>query len=69
MLINLLVKLGFKEISFAGFDGRKNGKLNFVDNSLDGRQDNPDRSANTKRILDTVFADVKKNFVTESEYK
>ncbi len=69
MLINLLVKLGFKEISFAGFDGRKNGKLNFVDNSLDGHQDSPDRSQNTKRILDTVFADVTKHFITESEYK
>ncbi len=68
MLINLLVKLGFKEISFAGFDGRKNGKLNFVDDSYDGHQDSPDRSNNTKRILDTVFADIKKNFITESEY-
>ena len=69
MLINLLVKLGFKEISFAGFDGRKDGKLKFVDDSLDGHQDNPDRSLNTKRILDTVFADIKKNFITESEYQ
>ncbi len=69
MLINLLVKLGVKELSFAGFDGRKNGKLNFVDNSLDGHQDNPERSQNTKRILDNVFADVKKTFITESEYK
>ena len=69
MLINLLVKLGVKELSFAGFDGRKNGKLNFVDNSLDGHQDNPERSQNTKRILDTVFVDVKKTFITESEYK
>ncbi len=69
MLINLLSKLGFKELSFAGFDGRKNGKLNFVDESLDGHQDDPDRSQKTKRILDTVFDDVKKIFITESEYK
>ena len=69
MLINLLVKLGVKELSFAGFDGRKNGKLNFVENSLDGHQDNPERSQNTKRILDTVFADVNKTFITQSEYK
>lgn len=69
MLINLLSQLGFKEISFAGFDGRKNGKLNFVDNSLDGHQDNPDRSSQTKKILDTVFADVTKHFITDSEYK
>ncbi len=69
MLINLLAKLGFKELAFAGFDGRKNGKLNFVDDSLDGHQDNPDRSMNTKRILDTVFGDVDKIFLTESEYQ
>ena len=54
---------------FAGFDGRKNGKLNFVDDSLDGHQDDPARSKNTKRILDTVFAGIKKTFITESEYQ
>ena len=33
MLINLLNRVGIKEISFAGFDGRKDGKLNFVGRS------------------------------------
>ncbi|MBP5595186.1 MAG: aldolase catalytic domain-containing protein [Pseudobutyrivibrio sp.] len=69
MLINLLSKLGQKDIMFAGFDGRKNGKLNFVDDSLDGHQDDPGRSKNTKRILDSVFEGINKTFITESEYK
>ena len=68
MLINLLNRVGIKEISFAGFDGRKDGKLNFVDDSLDGHQDNPNRSQDIKRILGTVFKDIKKTFLTESEY-
>ncbi len=69
MLINLLSKLGAKAVSFAGFDGRKNGKLHFVDKSLDGHQDDPDRSNKNKRILDTVFANIQKTFITDSEYK
>ncbi len=69
MLINLLSKLGYKDITFAGFDGRKAGKLNFVDDSLDTHQDNPDRSTKIKQILNNSFADINKNYLTESEYR
>ena len=69
MLINLLSRLGKKQLYFAGFDGRVGGKLHFVDKSLDGHQDDPDRSNRTKSILDTVFADIDKTFITDSEYK
>ena len=68
MLVNLLFKLGVKEITFAGFDGRKDGQLKFVDNALSGIQD-ADRSEKVKRILDTVFADVEKKYLTESYYR
>ncbi len=68
MLVNLLSKLGVKEITFAGFDGRKDGQLKFVDNALSGVQD-ADRSEKVKHILDTVFADIKKEYLTESYYR
>ena len=69
MLINLLSKLNIKELTFAGFDGRKAGKLHFVDDSLDTHQDAPNRSDKIKSILTNYFADIRKEFLTDSEYR
>lgn len=68
MVTNLLSKLGVKELSFAGFDGRKNGKMNFIDSEYTSKQDNPTRTANVNRILKNTFGNIKKKFITPSEY-
>lgn len=69
MLINLLGKIGVKEILFAGFDGRENGKLNFVDDSFDRNEAKFLGGSNVKDILKTVFGSISKVFITESEYQ
>lgn len=68
MLVNLLTRLGVKKIAFAGFDGSKDGNLKFADDTLSGHQENADRSQKVKRILDTVFPNLEKIFITESYY-
>ncbi|MBS6764953.1 MAG: aldolase catalytic domain-containing protein [Clostridium sp.] len=67
MLLNLLNKLGVKNVSFAGFDGRTNGKLNFIDNSFDRNIKNS-TGTKVKRILNTAFTEISKTFITASEY-
>ena len=69
MLLNLLNKLGIKAVSFAGFDGSKNGKFNFYDDSFDRNQTKNSRSVTIKKIFNSVFKNMVKNFITESEYK
>ncbi|MCD8290428.1 MAG: hypothetical protein LUC91_02880, partial [Prevotella sp.] len=68
MLLNLLVRVGVKAVSFAGFDGSHQGVLKYFDGF-------PGRSATTvnaidkiKRILNTVFAGVNKRFITDSQF-
>lgn len=69
MLVNLLKIIGCNNIAFAGFDGRKNGRLNFVDETLGAHQDNPGRSERVKYILKTAFTNLHMDFLTESEYE
>lgn len=69
MLINLLYRMGVKNVMLAGFDGRKDGVLKFYDDSFDRNQMKSSGGAVIKRILDSVFADMKKVFLTQSEYE
>ncbi len=69
MLINLLSKIGVKEINFAGFDGRKNGAMGFFKQSFDRNERKPANGAKIKTILGSVFKDISKVFITESEYR
>lgn len=69
MLLNLLKRVGAKNVLFAGFDGRKNGVLKFFDDSFDRNQMKNIGSRLVKHILDSVFDDIEKTFLTESEYE
>lgn len=69
MLLNFLKKIDVKDVMIAGFDGQKNGKLNFIDESFDRQKMKVPQSSNIKDILHTVFGDMKKEFLTESEYQ
>jgi 4-hydroxy 2-oxovalerate aldolase len=69
MLIKLLSKFGVRNIIFAGFDGRKNGVLSFYDDSFDRNLMKTSNGMIVKNILDTVFSDISKTFITESEYQ
>lgn len=69
MLVNLMSKLGVQEIYFAGFDGRKDGALSFYDNSFDRNSVKTTQGCNIKNILDSTFSDIRKKFITESEYQ
>lgn len=69
MLLNLLKKIGVERVSFAGFDGRKNGKLNFVDDLLDRDEIRNMDGMQVKRILDRAFGSIQKQFITKSEYE
>ena len=69
MLLNLLNKIGIKSVSFAGFDGRKDGKMNFVDDSFDRNIMRTSSGSHVKDILDSVFSSMEKIFITESEYQ
>lgn len=70
MLLNLLKKVDIKNVLFAGFDGRDHGVLNYVDEDLSVRS-HPESSDNLKiqKILNTVFKDFDKIFITESKYQ
>lgn len=68
MMINLLKRIGLKEISVAGFDGVMNGKGDFYIDSL-SRSDRPiNYSDNILRILKKCYSDIKINYLTESYY-
>lgn len=69
MLMNLLKRAGVKSVVFAGFDGRKNGVLKFFDDSFDRNQMKTTGGMLVKHILDSVFDDMEKTFLTESEYE
>lgn len=69
MLVNLLSKIGVKKISFAGFDGRKNGVISFFNQSFNRNEIKPTTETNIKMILNSNFKDISKEFITKSEYK
>lgn len=69
MLLNLLRKIGVTKVKLAGFDGRQNGKLNFVDSRLTSNKTEWMRNNQIKEILDKVFSDLDKVFITESQYQ
>lgn len=69
MLLNLLKRVGVKKVVFAGFDGRKDGVLKFFDDSFDRKQMKTTGGLLVKQILDSVFYDMEKVFLTESEYE
>lgn len=71
MLLNLLMKLGISQVTFAGFDGRKDGKLAFADDLPEQRENASTERTKTqiKNILDTTFKGLQKTFLTESEYE
>ena len=56
-------------MKLAGFDGRQNGKLNFVDSRLASNKTEWMRNNQIKEILDKVFDDLDKVFITESQYQ
>lgn len=68
MLLNLLKRVGVKNVEFAGFDGRKQGVLKFFDASFDRNPTRVTGGMLVKHILDSVFNDIEKTFLTESEY-
>ena len=68
MLLNLLKQVGVRKVEFAGFDGRKQGVLKFFDDSFDRNQMKTTGGVLVKHILDSVFDDMEKTFLTESEY-
>ncbi|MCC8050299.1 MAG: aldolase catalytic domain-containing protein [Clostridiales bacterium] len=68
MLLNLLNTLGVKEVTFAGFDGKIDGKLLFFDEALDRHTTGIKRKNDVKKILDTTFSHIKKTFLTDSQY-
>ena len=69
MLLNLLRKIGVTKVKLAGFDGRQNGKLNFADSRLISNKTEWMRNKQVKEILDKVFSDLEKIFITESQYQ
>ena len=69
MLLNLLRKIGVTKVKLAGFDGRQNGKLNFADSRLASNKTEWMRNNQIKEILDKVFSDLDKVFITESQYQ
>ena len=68
MLLNLLNRIGIKTIYLAGFDGEKNGVLNFYDDSFDRNKMKSNNGTKVKEILQTRFSDFELHFLTDSEY-
>lgn len=69
MLLNLLKRLGVKSVYLAGFDGEKNGVLNFYDVSFDRTCIKSTNGNKVKNVLRTCFEGMNLEFITESEYK
>lgn len=68
MLINLLNRIGVREVLIAGFDGQKNGVLYFFDDAFDRNKMKSTNGEKVKNILASVFQDMNLKFITESEY-
>lgn len=68
MLLNLLSKIGVRSVSLAGFDGYIDGVMSFFDESFNRNEMKVIRGIKVKRILDSVFKDMAKDFITDSEY-
>lgn len=68
MIVNLLTKIGIYDIAFAGFDGRVNGEMKFYDDAFDRNTTKITGKGDVKRILNTAFANVRMNFLTNSSY-
>lgn len=69
MLLNLLKKLGVKKVMLAGFDGAKNGEMEFYNKNFAQGKDKLPMSIEIKEILYTAFLDMDMEFLTESEYR
>lgn len=69
MLVNLLDKVGIKNIKFAGFDGMINGVSNYFDQAFDQHKDKDIQKEKVQRILSTSFGKIKKEFITDSLYR
>jgi 4-hydroxy 2-oxovalerate aldolase len=70
MAINLLKKLGVKEICFAGFDGLKK-ENNYYDSMLEKafKYEYEEENHNVKKIMTTYFNDMNFIFLTPSLYQ
>lgn len=69
MLLNLLLKTGICNVMIAGFDGYKNGKMNFYDEKFDRKVDRKSKRILVTKILAEVFKTMNIKFLTESEYQ
>lgn len=69
MLLNLLNRMEIRRVSVAGFDGYRNGEMNFFTEQFDRKSKHLSRSVLIKNILKTVFDNIKIEFLTESEYQ
>lgn len=68
MLIKLLVKLGVQKLSFAGFDGRRDGGLLFFDDTFDRHDTDVRSEKRVYEILSNDFSDLDMFFLTDSNY-
>lgn len=68
ILLNLLNRLGKKEVCLAGFDGHKDGVLSFYDDSFDRSKMSSNNGDKVKAILKSVFFDMEMIFLTDSAY-
>ena len=70
MLLNLLLQLGCKDVLIAGFDGIKNGRMDFFDKQFKLKEDiNAIRHNNIINILLTMSKSLRLHFITHSEYE
>jgi len=69
MLLNLLKRIGVRQVAFAGFDGAKDGILKFYNDAFEHSQLKTTDNSKVKRILQTVFEYMDKTFLTESAYE
>lgn len=72
LLLRLLVNIGIKEVSFAGFDGfSKESKINYYDNTLITTTNQDDLlllTKETSEMLQDIRSSIDINFVTTSIY-
>ena len=69
MLLKLLSRIGVNRVFLAGFDGQKDGILNFYDDSFDRNKMHSTNGAKVKSILYSSFDGMVFEFITESAYE
>ena len=69
MLLNFLTKIGVKAVTLAGFDGIINGTENYYDAVFDRHGEKHPQSEKVQRILDRSFGNLKRCFLTQSQYR